>query len=121
MSGVFAYIVYAAIFIAVVLAIEGVWLVARSVSRQSREINRRLGLIAAKQDPKAALSLMKESEGGPLSRAITRRAPWLGQLIWMSRVTLSPVTLLCVAAGMSALFILLFSAFGAPFLLSLVF
>ena len=121
MSGAFAYLVYAAIFIAVVLAVEGAWLVARSVSGQSREINRRLSLIALKQDPKAALSLMKESAGGDLSRAITQRAPWLGQLIWMSRATLSPLMLLAFAAGLSALLILLFSFFGAPFILSFVF
>lgn len=121
MSGAFAYIVYAAIFIAVVLAVEGAWLVARSVSGQSREINRRLSLIALKQDPKAALSLMKESAGGDLSRAITQRAPWLGQLIWMSRATLSPLMLLAFAAGLSALLILLFSFFGAPFILSFIF
>jgi tight adherence protein B len=121
MSGAFAYIVYAAIFIAVVLAVEGAWLVARSVSGQSREINRRLSLIALKQDPKAALSLMKESAGGELSRAITQRAPWLGQLIWMSRATLSPLMLLGLAAGLSALLVLLFGFFGAPFILSFIF
>ncbi len=121
MSGAFAYIVYAAIFIAVVLAVEGAWLVARSVSGQSREINRRLALIAQKQDPKAALSLMRESEGGPLSHAITKRAPWLAQLIWMARVKVSPVMLLGAAAGLAVLFIVLFSFSGAPFLLSLVF
>ena len=121
MSGAFAYIVYAAIFIAVVLAVEGAWLLARSVSPQSREINRRLGLIAQKNDAKAALSVMKESEGGPLSHAITQRAPWIGQLIWMARVKVSPAVLLALAGGFALLFIVLFSVSGAPFLLSLVF
>ena len=54
--------------------------------------------------------------GGDLSRAITERAPWLGQLIWMSRAAVSPIMLLGFAAGLSTLFIILFSFFGAPFL-----
>ncbi|MGD9980516.1 MAG: type II secretion system F family protein [Hyphomonadaceae bacterium] len=121
MSGAFAYIVYAAVFIAVVLAVEGVWLFVRSVSPQSREINRRLALIAQKQDPKAALSLIKEREGGPLSHAITARAPWIGQMIWMARAKVAPATLLALASGFAAVFVLLFSFSGAPLLLSLVF
>jgi len=121
MSGAFAYIVYAAVFIAVVLAVEGVWLFVRSVSPQSREINRRLALIAQKQDPKAALSLIKEREGGPLSHAITARAPWIGQMIWMARAKVAPAALLALAFGFAAVFVLLFSFSGAPLVLALVF
>lgn len=121
MSGAFAYIVYAAIFIAVVLAVEGAWLFGRSVSPQSREINRRLALIAQNKDPKAALSLLKEREGGPLSQAINARAPWLAQMIWMARAKVAPATLIGIALGFALVFIMLFSFTGAPFLLALVF
>lgn len=121
MSGAFAYIIYAGVFIAIVLAVEGAWLFARSVSPHSREINRRLALIAQKQDPKAALSLIKERQGGPLSQAITDRAPWIGQMIWMARAQVAPAVLIGLALGFAALFILLFSFSGAPFLLSFVF
>jgi tight adherence protein B len=121
MSGAFAYIVYAFIFVAVVLAVEGVWLFVRSVSPGSREINRRLALIAQRDDPKAALSLMKEREGGPLSHAITGRAPWLAQMLWMARAKISPVALLGLSGGLSLLFILLITITGAPLILALVF
>lgn len=121
MSGAFAYIIYAAIFIAVVLAVEGIWLFARSLSPQSREINRRLAIIAQKQDPKAALSLLKEREGGPLSHAISERAPWIGQMIWMARAKVAPATLLGLAAFFAVVFVVLFSFSGAPFILSFVF
>jgi tight adherence protein B len=121
MSGAFAYIIYAAIFIAVVLAVEGIWLFARSVSPQSREINRRLALIAEKKDPRAALSLMKEREGGPLSHAINEQAPWIGQMIWMARAKVAPATLIGLALGFAAVFIFLFSFTGAPIVLTLVF
>ncbi len=121
MSGAFAYIVYAAIFIAVVLAVEGVWLFARSLSPQSREINRRLALIAQKQDPKAALSLLKERAGGPLSHAISERAPWISQMIWMARAKVAPAALLGLAAGFAVIFVVLFNFSGAPLILSLVF
>jgi tight adherence protein B len=121
MSGAFAYIVYAAIFIAVVLAVEGIWLFGRSVTPQSREINRRLALIAQKQDPKAALSLLKEREGGSLSQAINARAPWLAQMIWMARAKVAPATLIGLALGFAFVFVMLFSFTGAPMLLALVF
>lgn len=121
MSGAFAYILYAALFVAVVLGVEGAWLFYRSISKQSREINRRLAMINEKNDPRAALSVMKEREGGALSHAITARAPWIGQLLWMSRVKASPAGLIGVAAAMSVVFISLASFTGAPFLLALVF
>ncbi|MGD9966265.1 MAG: type II secretion system F family protein [Hyphomonadaceae bacterium] len=121
MSGAFAYVVYAAIFIAVVLAVEGIWLFIRSVSPQSREINRRLALIAQKKDPKAALTLMKEREGGRLSQAINEHAPWIGQMIWMARAKVAPAALIALALGFAAVFVFLFSFSGAPLILSLVF
>ncbi len=121
MSGAFAYIIYAAIFIAIVLAVEGVWLFMRSVSPQSREINRRLAVIAHRQDPKAALSLVRERQGGSLSQAITTRAPWLAQLIWVARANVSPAVLLGAALGLAVVFVLLASVTGAPPALSLIF
>jgi tight adherence protein B len=121
MSGAFAYIVYAAILVAVVLAVEGVWLFLRSALPQSREINRRLALIAQRNDPKAALSIMKEREGGPLSHAIAERAPWVAQLIWMSRAKVTPAALIGLAVALSVTFVALCNLTGAPFLLSFVF
>ncbi len=121
MSGSFAYIIYAGIFIAVVLGIEGLWLFGRSISPQSREVNRRLSLIAQRQDPKAALSLMKERQGGAISQAIIARAPWLAQMIWMARASVSPAALLALAGGFTLLFVLIFTFTGAPFLLALFF
>jgi tight adherence protein B len=121
MSGAFAYIVYAAVFVAIVLAVEGLWLFGRSLSPGSREINRRLALIAEKKDPKAALSLMKERLGGPLSQAIAERAPWLAQMLWMSRSKVTPAALLGLAAGLSVVFVVLAELTGAPPLLSIVF
>ena len=59
MSGAFAYIIYAAVFIAIVLAVEGLWLFGRSMSPGSREINRRLYEIA-----EAELREMAERTGG---------------------------------------------------------
>jgi tight adherence protein B len=121
MTGAFAYIVYAFIFVAVVLAVEGVWLFVRSVSPESREINRRLALIAQRNDPQAALSVMKERAGGPLSHAIADRAPWLTQMLWMARAKISPAALVGLSGGLSLLFILIVTITGAPFILALVF
>jgi tight adherence protein B len=64
---------------------------------------------------------MKEREGGALSQAISSRAPWIGQMIWMARAQVAPATLLGLAFGFAAMFIAMFNFFGAPFVLSLVF
>lgn len=121
MTGAFAYTIYALIFIAVVLAVEGAWLFARSISPHSREINRRLALIAQRQDPKAALQLVRERQGGAISQAIVAKAPWVAQLIWMARANVSPAALLGVALGLSVAFVSLASFTGAPPALSLIF
>lgn len=121
MSGAFAYIVYAAVFVAIVLLVEGLWLFARSVSPQAREINRRLALIAQKEDPRAALTLMKERFGGALSQAITDQAPWLAQMLWIARAKITPAALVGLAAGLSVLLVTLAGFTGAPVMLSLVF
>lgn len=121
MIGAFAYVAYAAVFIAVVLGVEGLWLFIRSISSQSREINRRLALINQKNDVHAALSLMKERQGGALSHAISERLPWLAQLLWMSRSKVSPAALLGIAAGLTVLFIAAAGMTGAPWVLCVIF
>lgn len=120
MTGAFAYIVYAAIFVAIVLAIEGVYLFARSVSPQSREINRRMALITASNDPKAALTVMKQRAGGPLSQAIVEHWPGLGQLLWVSRAGVTPAALIGISLGATFALIFLFTLARAPFLLSMI-
>ncbi|HJS79643.1 MAG TPA: type II secretion system F family protein [Vitreimonas sp.] len=121
MTGAFAYTIYVLVFVAIVLAVEGAWLFARSVSPHSRELNRRLALINQKDDPKAGLELVRERQGGPLSQAITARAPWLGQLIWMSRAKVSPAVLLAASFAFSIAFVALSSFTGAPVVLSVIF
>jgi tight adherence protein B len=121
MSGAFAYIVYAAVFVAIVLAVEGLWLFGRSMSPGSREVNRRLALIAERKDPKAALSLMKERLGGPLSQKIIEHAPWLAQMLWISRAQVSPATLVALTIGMAVACVALLNLTGAPAILSFVF
>jgi tight adherence protein B len=121
MTGAFAYTIYVLVFIAIVLAVEGAWLFARSLSPHSREVNRRLAIIAQRQDPKAALQLVRERQGGPISQAISAKAPWIAQLIWMGRANVSPAALLAAAFGLSVAFIVLASLTGAPPALTLIF
>lgn len=121
MTGAFAYIVYAAIFVAVVLVIEGLWLFLRSLSPQAREINRRLGLINERGDTKAALSFLKERRGGEVSQVIAEHAPWLTQMLWMSRLSVTPARLVVISAGLSLGAMLLLATLGAPSLMVLIF
>lgn len=121
MNGALTYLVYAAVFVAVVLIVEGLWLFARSMSPHAREVNRRMSLINQRGDTKAALSFLKERLGGPVSQVVARHAPWLSQMLWMSRVAITPARLLVISAGLSLGSMLLFSFLGAPAIMVLVF
>ncbi len=121
MSGAFAYIVYVAFFVTVVLTVEGLWLFVRSLSPHAREVNRRLALINERQDAKAGLSFLKERQGGVFSHEISRRAPWLAQMLWMSRSGITPARIVAISASLTLASMMMFSATGAPFLLVFVF
>lgn len=121
MTGFLTYLVYAALFVAVVLIIEGLWLFLRSMSPQAREINRRMALINERGDSKAALSFLKDRQGGPVSQVIAQHAPWLAQMLWMSRAAVTPARLLAIAGGLSLGSMLLFAVLGAPPVMMLIF
>lgn len=100
--GALNYLVYAAAFIAVVLAVEGLWLAVRGLSGETREINRRLALVRRTNDERAGLKLIARNEGGRLAAALDARLPVLKRTLWAARAPLSSAQLLLLVLALFA-------------------
>ena len=106
-------IVQAALFIAVILAVEGFYLFVRSGDRREKAANRRMKIAAARNERVLDPELFrKQVEGGPLSRFISAFAPGFIHLVWRSAVNVTPARYLGImmaiaaAVGMIALSVL---------------
>ncbi|NEX94603.1 type II secretion system F family protein [Caulobacter sp. 17J65-9] len=106
--GAVTYLVYAAVFIAVVLTVEGVWLAVRGLSGENRDVNRRLALARKSGDEQAGLKLIARSQGGRAAAALDARLPWLRQALWAARAPISSAQFgLIVLGGFIGVFLLL--------------
>lgn len=106
-------IVQAIAFIAVILAVEGLYLFIRSGDRREKAANRRMEIAAARNERVLNPELFrKEIEGGPLSALLSSFAPGLNRLVWKSAVKTTPAQLLTI---MGLGFFLVFSAALAVF------
>ncbi|MBC6982416.1 type II secretion system F family protein [Caulobacter sp. 17J80-11] len=113
--GAVTYLVYAAVFIAVVLTVEGVWLAVRGLSGENRDVNRRLALARKSGDEQAGLKLIARSQGGRVAAALDARLPWLRQALWAARAPISSAQFgLIVLGGFTGLFLLLTSSGWRP-------
>lgn len=106
--GAVTYLVYAAVFIAVVLTVEGVWLAVRGLTGEGRDVNRRLALARKSGDAQAALKLVARNDGGRIAALLDARLPWLRRALWAARAPLSSAQfVLAVAAAFLLLAVLL--------------
>ncbi len=99
MSATVLYIVYAGVFVSILLLIEGAYLLVRDQLGPTRDINRRMHLIRRKGDGRAALSLLKNEKEDGLEAIIRRFIPSLSLLLWTSGVSVSATRFfsLCLA------------------------
>jgi len=112
------WLFYLAAFVAAVLTVEGAWLLARSTFGE-RHLNRRLGMIRKTGDSGAALSLIADRSGGPLSQWLDSRMPAVRDTLWAARLKVSSGRMLGVVIGSAVFLSLLLAMLGAPALLAL--
>jgi tight adherence protein B len=115
MDLVFEYLLCATGFIAVLLAVEGLWRFVRGAIGEEREVKRRLSKAREGAAEPAAPS---KAPPGPLTRLVSQRLPWLDRALTHAR---APVSALQVLAGGLVLFALVLSIFimvGAPQLIA---
>jgi tight adherence protein B len=118
-GGPLIWLLYAVLFVAVVLAVEGLWLVSKSTVG-SKDLNRRLGLIRKTGEADAALALIAKRDGGAVSAWIDSRYRALRDTLWAARLPISSAQLLGGAGAAALVLTALFALFGLPPLLALV-
>ncbi len=102
-------IVQAIAFIAVILAVEGLYLFIRSTDRREKAANRRMQVAAARNERVLNPELFrKQIEGGVLSAIISRPFPGFNQLIRRAAVTITPAA--CVGIMSAIAFFVGFAA-----------
>lgn len=111
----FEYILYALAFIAVILAVEGAWRLARANLGQERAVKRRLGRARSAVDPGGA---MPQAKPDALSVVLSARLPRLAQALVRARAPFGAGPLLLGAAALFLLVFLGLSTVGAPRLLA---
>lgn len=97
-------------FLAVILAIEGAYLLMRSSNRRERAVNRRMKMAAERGESVLNPDLFrKKIEGGSLSALLSGALPSLGALAWRSALGVTTGQVLAIMGGAALLFVLLFT------------
>ncbi len=122
MSPAFVQLVQALAFVAVILAVEGLYLFIRSANRREKAANRRMAIAAARNERVLNPELFrKQVEGGFLSSLIGDIVPGFTRLIWRSSVRMKPIeffAIMCAIAAATGL--LTVGLMRAPWLFSLI-
>jgi tight adherence protein B len=112
-------LLWVVVLIAIALLVEGLWLLARSTFGE-RHVNRRLGMIRKTGDGGAALSLIAERDGGPVSQWLDARVPALRDALWAARLPVSSARVVGMAGGAAVGVMAVLALFGAPPALALL-
>jgi tight adherence protein B len=117
------YLVYSAVFVAILLAVEGIYLLAFASNARERAVNRRMQVAKSRETVAIAPSLLREKFlGGSVSRQLLRWFPSLEQDFWAAGLTTTPAKALGACVGVFALLTLLLSFVpGLPLLVQLGF
>ena len=122
MSLTFVQLVQAIAFIAVILAVEGLYLFIRSTDRREKAANRRMAIAAARNERVLNPELFrKQVEGGILSNLIGDIIPGFTRLIWRSAIRMKPAEFFMVMCAIAAAtFFLTTGVLRSPMLFSLI-
>lgn len=115
-------VIQAIAFIAVILAIEGIYLFVRSGDRREKAANRRMKIAAERNERVLDPELFRKAiEGGALSRFVSAFFPGLNRLVWRAAARLTPAQYVAMMAAIAAMVAFLgVSVFRAPALNALV-
>jgi tight adherence protein B len=110
MEVVFEYLLYATAFIAVLLAVEGVWRFIRSAMGEERAVKRRLA------SARRSASSAGETKAAPgrLARLVAERMPWLERALASAHAPVNGLQLLAGALILFALVLTGLTLIGAP-------
>lgn len=83
------YIVYALLFVVVVMLVEGIYLLVSDTNKDERIANKRMAMINNSPDDAPVLLLMQKIEGSRLNRSIASILPNLKRKLWAADVKLT--------------------------------
>ena len=97
-------LIYAAVFVATLFLIEGVYYLIRDMREGPRQaLNRRMRMIAAGTDTQTTLRKLRRDTKGPLSRLLTGIVPSVDKLILHAGLAISITRLLLTMSALWAL------------------
>lgn len=91
MEGSLIYILYAAIFVGVIMLVEGIYLLFSDPTKDERIANQRMQLINDTDSHTAGLMLIKRAENNSFGNRLSRILPNLNGLLWAANVKLTAV------------------------------
>jgi tight adherence protein B len=102
-------IVQALAFVAVILAVEGIYLFLRSGDRREVAVNRRMKIAASRNERILNPDLFRRKvAGGDFSSLLNRFVPGFSNLIWRAAVDFTPSQVFAAMAGISVLLLMVF-------------
>ncbi|NWG91256.1 MAG: type II secretion system F family protein [Parvularculaceae bacterium] len=115
-------IVQAIAFIAVILAVEGLYLFLRSNDRRERAVNRRMKIAAERNERVLNPELFRKAvEGGRLSALVSGVLPGFKRLVRLSAVAMTPAQYFAMMIGVTvAMLLLSIVALRAPALSGII-
>ena len=93
------YVIYALIFVVVVMLVEGIYLLISDPTKNERIANRRMELISKTNDETAGIRLLNRQKGGSFNQKISSILPKLDGMLWAanSKLTASGFVMTMVA------------------------
>jgi len=116
MGEIFTYLLYAFAFIAVVLAVEGLWFSLRSHLGDERRVNRRLGVVRLEETGSAK----KDRPASAFERWVQKNAPRLAVAIRRAHVPIGAAKLVLAAAALGLAVTIALTLATAPLLLAIL-
>lgn len=93
-------LIYALVFLSILLLVEGVYLLIRGTDSRERAVNRRMSLANSKDSPTLAPSLLRDRVlGGPLSQKLMALMPDLENAFWAAGIKITPARALAICFG----------------------
>lgn len=108
MQGNSLYVIYALIFVVVVMLVEGIYLLISDPAKDERIANKRMALINETDDDGVGLLLLSKQNGSALNQRIAKIIPNLNSMLWAANVSLTVSGFLMISF---AVFLAMFFAF----------
>ena len=115
-------IIYALVFVSILLAVEGIYLLTRGNDKREHTINRRMMRTnSSNKDQTELLLVRKKGQSGGFSGFILSAFPDMEGLLWAANINMRPSIVLISCGGLTVLTFFVLTLVGIPSLLITLF